>query len=122
MKKLTDEMLADVRAKAVALRAGLAKLPHVQEVSGLGLMVGIAFEEGISAKEVLTACQNKGLLCLTAKTRLRLLPPLVLTNEDIEKALFSASNKGHSGPPPASQARTAHFLPPDFSTNKVSFR
>jgi len=87
MKKLTDEMLADVRAKAVALRAGLAKLPHVQEVSGLGLMVGIAFEEGISAKEVLTACQNKGLLCLTAKTRLRLLPPLVLTNEDIEKAL-----------------------------------
>ena len=87
MNKLTDEMLADVRAKAVALRAGLAKLPHVQEVSGLGLMVGIAFEEGISAKEVLTACQDKGLLCLTAKTRLRLLPPLVLTNEDIEKAL-----------------------------------
>lgn len=36
--------------------------------------------------------------------------------------LFSASNKGHSGPPPASQARAAHFLPPDFSTNKVSFR
>ena len=87
MNKLTDEMLADVRAKAVTLRAGLAKLPHVQEVSGLGLMVGIAFEEGISAKEVLTACQDKGLLCLTAKTRLRLLPPLVLTNEDIEKAL-----------------------------------
>ena len=34
-----------------------------------------------------TACEQEGLLVLTAKTRLRLLPPLILTQEDVDKAL-----------------------------------
>ena len=50
-------------------------------------MVGIAFEEGIDAAAVLAACRERGLLVLTAKTRLRLLPPLVVTAHDIERAL-----------------------------------
>lgn len=87
MQELTDDLLAQSRALAETLRAGLAKLPHVTEVSGLGLMVGIALEEGISAANVRTACEKEGLLVLTAKTRLRLLPPLILTQEDVDKAL-----------------------------------
>ncbi len=67
--------------------AGLAKLPHVQQVSGLGLMVGIAFDDGIKAADVRAACEKQGLLVLTAKTRLRLLPPLILTAEDVNAAL-----------------------------------
>ena len=87
LSRLDERFLAGVREHAAQLRAGLEKLPHVTEVSGLGLMVGIAFEEGIDAAAVLAACRERGLLVLTAKTRLRLLPPLVVTAHDIERAL-----------------------------------
>ena len=86
-KLLNSGLLENVNARAAQLREGLAKLPHVKGVSGLGLMIGIEFEEGIAAGSVLAAAQQKGLLCLTAKTRLRLLPPLVITEQDVEKAL-----------------------------------
>ncbi len=85
---LDDDFLAGVRRKAARLRAGLAALPHVAEVSGLGLMVGIAFDDAaITAAAVRAACERAGLLVLTAKSRLRLLPPLVLTEDDIDTAL-----------------------------------
>lgn len=84
---LTQALFAKNNALARRLRAGLQTLPHVTEVSGLGLMVGVALEEGVSAAAVRTACEKEGLLVLTAKTRIRLLPPLILTQEDVDKAL-----------------------------------
>ena len=47
---------------------------------------GIEFYD-LKAADVLAACREKGLLVLTAKTRLRLLPPLTLTAHDVEMAL-----------------------------------
>jgi acetylornithine/N-succinyldiaminopimelate aminotransferase len=87
LSKLDDAFLANVNERAIQLRAGLAKLPHVKALSGIGLMVGIEFEDGIAAADVLAACRDKGLLVLTAKTRLRLLPPLTLTEHDVAAAL-----------------------------------
>ena len=87
LDEMDDDFLANVNERAAQLRAGLAKLPHVREVSGLGLMVGIAFDDGIKAADVRTACEKAGLLVLTAKTRLRLLPPLILTADDVDDAL-----------------------------------
>ncbi len=84
---LDEALLQNVRAQAARLRAGLAALPHVAEVSGLGLMVGVAFADGVSAAAVRAACERAGLLVLTAKTRLRLLPPLILTQQDVDQAL-----------------------------------
>ena len=84
---LDEASLQNVRACAARLRAGLAQLPHVAEVSGLGLMVGIAFADGVSAAAVRAAAEQRGLLVLTAKTRLRLLPPLILTDADVDNAL-----------------------------------
>ncbi|MGN0983877.1 MAG: aminotransferase class III-fold pyridoxal phosphate-dependent enzyme, partial [Gemmiger sp.] len=84
---MDDAFMENVNARAAQLRAGLAALPHVTDVSGLGLMVGIAFEEGIQAADVRAACERQGLLVLTAKTRLRLLPPLILTEADVNAAL-----------------------------------
>ena len=46
----------------------------VKSVSGLGLMIGIETEK--DAKEIVNACMQKGVLILTAKTKVRLLPPL----------------------------------------------
>ncbi len=86
-KLLAPEFLQNVNQRAAQLRAGLAALPHVAEVSGLGLMVGIRLEAPLQAADVLAAARQKGLLCLTAKTRLRLLPPLILTEQDVDKAL-----------------------------------
>ena len=47
----------------------------------------IEFFGNVKAADVLAACREKGLLVLTAKTRLRLLPPLTLTAHDVEMAL-----------------------------------
>lgn len=87
LERLDESFLAGVREHAAQLRAGLERLPHVKGVTGLGLMMGIQFEDGINAADVLAACRERGLLVLTAKTRLRLLPPLVVTAHDIERAL-----------------------------------
>ena len=84
--RMDQSFLANVNERAVQLRAGIAKLPHVKSISGIGLMVGIEFYD-LKAADVLAACREKGLLVLTAKTRLRLLPPLTLTAHDVEMAL-----------------------------------
>jgi acetylornithine/N-succinyldiaminopimelate aminotransferase len=87
LSKIDDALLTNVNERAIQLRAGLAKLPHVKTLSGIGLMVGIEFEDGIAAADVLADCRAKGLLVLTAKTRLRLLPPLTLSEHDVDAAL-----------------------------------
>ena len=84
--RMDQSFLANVNERAVQLRAGIAKLPHVKSISGIGLMVGIEFYD-VTAADVLAACREKGLLVLTAKTRLRLLPPLILSEADVAKAL-----------------------------------
>ncbi len=85
--RMDQSFLANVNERAVQLRTGLAKLPMVKSISGIGLMVGIEFFGNVKAADVLAACREKGLLVLTAKTRLRLLPPLTLTAHDVEMAL-----------------------------------
>ena len=84
--RMDTSFLANVNDRAVQLRAGIAKLPHVKSISGIGLMVGIEFYD-LKAADVLAACREAGLLVLTAKTRLRLLPPLTLSEHDVDMAL-----------------------------------
>ena len=84
--RLDQSFLAQVSERAVQLRTGLAKLPHVKSISGIGLMVGIEFFD-VQAADVLAACREKGLLVLTAKTRLRLLPPLTVSEHEVDMAL-----------------------------------
>ena len=84
---LDEEFMQNVNDCAAALWAGLRALPHVEEVSGLGLMIGLRFADGVKAAEVRADCERRGLLVLTAKDRLRLLPPLILQPADVDKAL-----------------------------------
>ena len=58
----------------------------MKSVSGLGLMLGAELE-GLNASDVLKAALEKGLLVLTAKTRLRCLPPLTITYEQIDAGM-----------------------------------
>ena len=87
LDRLTPSFLSDVRKKGEKLRAGLLELPRVTGVTGLGLMLGVSLEASMEAKAVLRSAAERGLLCLTAKARLRLLPPLVVSEEEIEAAL-----------------------------------
>ena len=85
--RMDEAFLRNVQDQAAALWPALRALPHVAGVTGLGLMIGIQFEDGVRAADVRAACERRGLLVLTAKDRLRLLPPLILTRADAEKAV-----------------------------------
>ncbi|MCX4384977.1 MAG: acetylornithine/succinylornithine family transaminase [Clostridia bacterium] len=85
VERLTGEFLLEVTGKAEYLRAKLAKIDGVKNVAGIGLMIG--FEADKPVKEVAAECLNRGLLLLTANTRLRLLPPLTVTKTEMDEGL-----------------------------------
>lgn len=85
-KVSSEGFLDEVRAKSEYLRKKLAEIPEVEGVDGLGLMIGIRLKTK-NAAEVCKACLENGLLTLTAKTKLRLLPPLNITYDDIDGGL-----------------------------------
>ena len=87
LAKIDDAFLAEVKRKGEKLQKALAALPKVKSVSGLGLMIGVEFEEGTKAAAIVAKCIEKGVLFLTAKTKLRLLPPLIINDEQIEKGI-----------------------------------
>ena len=84
VNRLTDDFLQEVRAKGDLLRSLLEACPGIKSVSGLGLMLGL--ETVRPAGEVVAACMERGVLCLTAKNKVRLLPALNIPEELLRKA------------------------------------
>lgn len=82
----TKEFLDEVCKKGDYIREKLTSMANVKEVRGKGLMIGIVTEKD-NAKAVAAKCVENGLLVLTAKTLLRLLPPLNISYEEIDKGL-----------------------------------
>ncbi len=88
LDRVNDPAFLDaVAAKGDAIRTRLATMPHVKEVRGRGMMIGIVLEDNIAAKDVANKCLENGLLILTAKTLLRLLPPLTISDEELHNGL-----------------------------------
>lgn len=85
LSRIDDELLADVRAKSEYIFTELGSTPGVESVSGLGLMIGVKTVK--PAAEVVTECISKGVLCLTAKDKVRLLPALNIPMELVVKAV-----------------------------------
>ncbi len=85
ISRLDDDFLASVKAKGEYIRNRLAECSNVKSITGMGLMLGI--ETSKDAKEVVLRCIEKGVLPLTAKTKIRLLPPLNITDSELEKAM-----------------------------------
>ena len=83
--RLTDEFLAEVNEKSAYVFNKIGKMKGVISVSGRGLMIGIKTER--NAKEVVMECLQKGVMCLTAKDKVRLLPALNISYELLDKAL-----------------------------------
>lgn len=86
--ELLDRDLAGNAAKMGAyFMEKLAKIPHVKEVRGQGLLVGVEFDDTISGVDVKHGCLDRHLLitAIGAHT-IRMVPPLIITEEDCDQA------------------------------------
>ena len=84
LNRLTDSFMDSVREKADILRSMLEGAPGIQSVSGMGLMLGLKTVK--PAADVVQACMENGVLCLTAKDKVRLLPALNIPDNLLRKA------------------------------------
>lgn len=83
---LDENFLMQVREKGEYIVKELSKMKNIHDISGLGMMIGFKVK-GIEAKEFLKRCLNRGLMVLTAKEKVRLLPPLNISEDDIKEGL-----------------------------------
>ena len=86
LSRIDDKLLSEVKEKGEYIKSRLGGVKGVKSVSGLGLMLGIELEEK-KAADVVKECISRGVIPLTAKDKVRLLPPLVITMEQLEKAV-----------------------------------
>ena len=86
---LDDDTIAQVKAKGDYIRNSIEsmELPCLGKTRGMGLMIGIAVADGYTNRELCARLNEAGLLALTAGPGLRLLPPLTITEEEINKGL-----------------------------------
>lgn len=82
----TPEFLKSVQEKGQYIKEKLSAMDGVSQVRGMGMMIGVVLEKD-NAKEVAAKCVENGLLVLTAKTLIRFLPPLNITEDEINKGL-----------------------------------
>ena len=82
----TPEFLKSVQEKGQYIKEKLSAMDGVSQVRGMGMMIGVVLEKD-NAKELAAKCVENGLLVLTAKTLIRFLPPLNITEDEINKGL-----------------------------------
>ena len=85
IERIDDKLLADVKAKSEYIFSAFEGAKGVKSVSGLGLMVGVETEA--VASEVVKKCIERGVLCLTAKHKVRLLPALNIPMDVLKEAV-----------------------------------
>lgn len=85
ISRLTYGFLEGVNRKSKYIIGELENADGVKSVTGLGLMLGIETEK--DAGEVIKICQENGVLPIKAKNKVRLLPPLNITDEELIKAI-----------------------------------
>ena len=85
ISRIDDTLLSEVNRKSEYIFKSLSGAKGVKSISGLGLMIGIESEK--PAKDIVNECINRGVLCLTAKTKVRLLPALNISDEALVEAI-----------------------------------
>ncbi len=85
IERIDNELLADVRRKGEYIKNELTGAPGVRSVTGMGLMVGILTDK--PAGEVAKAALRRGVVVLTAHEKVRLVPPLTVTDEQLAEAI-----------------------------------
>lgn len=85
VERLDEKLFEEVRRKSEYIISTLSGAEGVEGVSGMGLMLGIKTTR--PASEVVAAARDKGVICLTAKDKVRLLPALNIPDEVLEEAV-----------------------------------
>ena len=83
---MDENFLESVNEKSELIRGELLKMKRVTGLDGLGLMIGIDLD-GMTGAEAVSELMDEGALAIPAGERLRLLPPLTINDEEIERAL-----------------------------------
>ena len=83
---MDDAFLDSVKAKSEKIRSELSQMKKVTGLDGLGLMIGIDLD-GMTGAEAVSKLMEECVLAIPAGQRLRLLPPLTISDEEINKAL-----------------------------------
>jgi acetylornithine/N-succinyldiaminopimelate aminotransferase len=83
LESLDEKMLVEINNKSLNIRKELLEMEEIEEISGLGLMIGIKHKTK-SSKEIAESCLEEGLIVLTAKDKVRLLPPLNINDEQLK--------------------------------------
>lgn len=84
LDRIDQALLADVRKKGAYLKETLSAAAGVKSVTGLGLMLGVEAEK--PAADIVRRCMERGVLALTAKNKVRLLPALNIPFELLAEA------------------------------------
>ena len=84
LSRMDDAFLSHVKAKSDYLFKTFTGAPGIESVSGMGLMIGLKTTK--PASEVVSRCMENGVLCLTAKDKVRLLPALNIPMETLQEA------------------------------------
>ena len=85
LSRIDERLLELVRRKSAYIFSSLNGAEGIESVAGMSLMIGIKTVK--PAGEVVKVCMDKGVLCLTAKDKVRLLPALNIPQELLEKAI-----------------------------------
>ena len=87
LEKMDSAFLDEVSKKGEYIRQRLLKMPHVVGCDGKGLMIGVRLDGDVKAADIVKKGIENGVLALTAKVKLRLLPPLTITYGEIDEGL-----------------------------------
>ncbi len=85
VERIDEKFLEEVRNKSKYIKDFLKNVKGVKSISGMGLMLGI--ETDNNGSDIAKKCLEKGLLVLTAKTKVRLLPALNISYEELDEGL-----------------------------------
>ena len=83
---LNGGLLSEVQIKHEYIFNALNAIEEVGSITGLGLMIGILHKTK-SAPDIARECMDQGLIVLTAKDKIRLLPPLNISMSELEKGM-----------------------------------
>jgi len=89
LETIDEKFLQEVQEKGAYIRSQIEamQLPCFGQTRGLGMMIGIEVKGDKTNAELASLLLQNGLMCLTAGPGMRLLPPLVITKEEIDKGL-----------------------------------
>ncbi|MEA5060037.1 MAG: aspartate aminotransferase family protein [Candidatus Pelethousia sp.] len=85
VSRIDDALMDEVTQKGAYVRNRLCNAPGVEEVTGMGLMLGVKTKKDV--KDVIAGCRDRGVIILSAKDKVRLLPALNIPMDLLEKGI-----------------------------------